>query len=139
MTDYIIANGIALSCRIGWPEEERLFPQRLLVSLRMGVDTRAAARSLRLEDSVCYLQVCDALREFAASRTWVLVEELAESAVELLFERFPLIESVNMVIQKFVLPGVEWTGVEITRERGYQSCLNDSCAASSVASITSSV
>jgi dihydroneopterin aldolase len=117
MSDYVIAHKIETFCRIGWPEEERLFPQRLLVSLRMGVDTRPAAHSIRLEDSVCYLQVCDTVRELGASRTWVLVEELAEALAQRLFEGFPLIATINMVIEKFVIPGVEWTGIEINRQR----------------------
>jgi dihydroneopterin aldolase len=117
MTDYIVANKIETFCRIGWSEEERLFPQRLLISLRLGIDTRAAAKSIRLEDSVCYLSVCDTVKELAASRTWVLVEELAESVTERLFEGFPLISSINMVVEKFVIPGVQWTGIEINRQR----------------------
>ncbi len=117
MSDYVLANKIETFCRIGWPEDERLFPQRLLISVRLGVDTRPAAKSVRLEDSVCYLSVCDTVRELAASRTWVLVEELAEALAQRLFEGFPLVGTINMVVEKFVIPGVGWTGIEINRER----------------------
>jgi dihydroneopterin aldolase len=117
MTDFVIAHKIETFSRIGCTEEERSFPQRLLVSARLGVDTKMAAMSKDLRHSVCYATVCSRVREIGASQPWVLVEELAEVCVERLFEEFSLITEAHLVIEKFVLPGVEWVGVEIHRSR----------------------
>jgi dihydroneopterin aldolase len=117
MTDFVIANKIETFCRIGCSAEERAFPQRLLVSARLGVDTKRAASTKDLNDSVCYATVCALVREIGSSRPWVLVEELAETCAERLFESFHLISEVHLVIEKFILPGVEWVGVEIHRSR----------------------
>ncbi len=117
MSDFVIAKKIETFCKIGCTAEERAFPQRLLVSARLGVDTRQAASTAELGDSVCYATVCALVRELASSRSWVLVEELAETCASRLFEHFALISDVNLVVEKFVLPGVEWTGIEINRRR----------------------
>lgn len=117
MTDFVIAHKIETFCRIGCSEAERAFPQRLLVSARLAVDTKMAATSKDLRHSVCYATVCNRIREIGASQSWVLVEELAEVCVERLFEEFGLISEAHLTVEKFILPGVEWVGVEIHRAR----------------------
>jgi dihydroneopterin aldolase len=117
MSDFVIAHKIEAFCRIGCSEAERAFPQRLLISARLAVDTKKAATTKDLKDSVCYATVCNRIREIGASRPWVLVEELAEVCAERLFEEFSLISEAHLVIEKFILPGVEWVGVEIHRTR----------------------
>ena len=117
MTDFVIANKIETFCRIGCSAEERAIPQRLLISARLGVDTKRAATTQNLNDSVCYATVCSLVREIGGCRPWVLVEELAESCAERLFDSFGLISEVHLVVEKFILPGVEWVGVEIHRSR----------------------
>jgi len=117
MTDFILAHKIETFSRIGCTEAERSFPQRLLISTRLGVDARKPALSKNLSDSVCYATVCQMIREIGASQPWMLVEELAEVCAERLFERFPLITELQLVVEKFILPGVEFVGVEIHRFR----------------------
>lgn len=117
MTDFVIAHKIETFCRIGCSADERAFPQRLLVSARLGVDTKRAALTQDLSDSVCYATVCSLIREIGASRPWVLVEELAETCAKQLFDSFHLISEVHLVVEKFILPGVAWVGVEIHRNR----------------------
>jgi dihydroneopterin aldolase len=117
VSDYIMANRIETFCRIGCSEEERAFPQRLRVSVKLGVDTREAARSGDLLKTVNYAAVCDRVREIGASRPWVLVEELAEVFAEKILAEFHLVQDIRIVIEKFVLPGVDWVGCEIYRSR----------------------
>jgi dihydroneopterin aldolase len=47
----------------------------------------------------------------------VLLEELAETYAEHLLREFQQASAVNIVIEKFVLPGVGWVGIEIERGR----------------------
>lgn len=117
MEDYIIASKIEVFCRIGCTEAERAFPQRLLVSLRFTTSTRAAAMSGHLSQTVDYAAACERVREIAAAKEWVLIEELSEAYAEHLLKDFPNASAVNICIEKFVLPGVDWVGVEIKRER----------------------
>lgn len=117
MPDYVLAHKIETFARIGCTAEERSFPQRLLISVRLDVDTRRAAKTKDLSHTVNYAAVCEQVRSTGASQPWVLVEELAETLSEKIFESSPLIQSARITIEKFVLPGVDWVGVEIFRER----------------------
>ena len=117
VSDYVIANRIETFCRIGCSEEERAFPQRLRVTVKMGVDTREAARSGDLTKTVNYATVCERIREIGASRPWVLVEQLAEEYSDKLLEEFRLVRDIRITIEKFVLAGVDWVGCEIYRPR----------------------
>jgi dihydroneopterin aldolase len=115
--DFVFANKIETFCRIGCSEEERSFPQRLMVSVKLGVDTREAARTADLTKTVNYATVCDRVRAIGAARPWVLVEELAEVCAEKILAEFPLVHDIRIVIEKFILPGVESVGCEIHRGR----------------------
>jgi dihydroneopterin aldolase len=117
MSDFVIIHKLEVLCCIGCSEEERAFRQRLLVSARLAVDTRKAGISGRLEDSVNYAAVCDRIREITMSRPFVLVEELAETVADAVLKDFSLASAIHLTIEKFVLPGVEWVGVEIHRSR----------------------
>jgi dihydroneopterin aldolase len=57
-------------------------------------------------------------RALADERPWTLVEEFAENLALRLFERFGPLAGVNILVKKFVLAGVGWSGVEISRSRG---------------------
>ena len=61
------------------------------------------------------------MREVAMSRSFVLVEELAETLTDALLLEFSLSSGVHLTIEKFVLPGVEWVGVDIHRSRQRES------------------
>lgn len=117
VSDYVIASRIETFCRIGCSEEERAFPQRLRVSVKLGVSTKEAARSADLSKTVNYALVCDRVREIGASRPWVLVEELAEEFADKILEEFPLVQDIRVGIEKFILSGVDWVGCEIYRTR----------------------
>lgn len=117
ISDYVIANKIEAFCRIGCSEEERAFPQRLSISVRLGVDTRDAGRTGELAKTVNYAAVCERVREIGASRPWILVEQLAETFAEKILLEFPLVQDIRVIVEKFILPGVEWVGCEIYRSR----------------------
>ena len=117
MTDFVLAPKIEAFCRIGCSEEERSFPQRLLVSVKLETNTQKAARTGDLSQTINYATVCQQVREIGAAKPWVLVEELAEAFADQLLEDFSLAIGVHITIEKFILPGVEWVGVEIQRYR----------------------
>lgn len=117
MPDFVLAHKIETFCRIGCSEAERSFPQRLLVSVRLETATQKAARTGDLSQTINYATVCQRVREIGASQPWVLVEELAETLADQLLEEFSLALGAHIVVEKFILPGVEWVGVEIQRSR----------------------
>jgi dihydroneopterin aldolase len=68
----------------------------------------------RLEKTVDYAQVCEVVKELAASRARNLIETLAEDIAAELLRKFPLCK-VEVVARKYVLSETESVGVKIRR------------------------
>lgn len=117
ISDSVVATDIEAMVRIGCTEAERSYPQRLLVTVRAFTDTRPVANSLNLTDSICYATICQLVRELGEQRPWTLCEEFAEQIAASTLDRFGAATGVTVGIKKFILPGVSWTGVEISRVR----------------------
>lgn len=115
--DWIFVERFRLPLRIGCERSERAHPQNVALDLRFAVDTRAAARSGKLSDTVCYLQVTEVLAELAHRSEWPLLEQFAEEALALLFARFPAAAQIEMRISKFVVAHTDGVGLRVLRSR----------------------
>jgi 7,8-dihydroneopterin aldolase/epimerase/oxygenase len=91
----------------GVSDEERERGQDFLYDIRMGVPD--AAVSDRIEDTVDYREVADAVRELSAGRQFALLEALAAAVADLVVERFG-VERVSVRVRK---PGVRPAGLEV--------------------------
>ena len=65
---------------VGVPDEERAKPQRLLLTVEMEHDFRAAASEDELADTIDYHAVTQRLRAFGDGVHWHLIETLAVDA-----------------------------------------------------------
>ncbi len=115
--DKLIVREFAASARIGWFVPERAFPQRIILDLELGTNTRRAAKTKDLADSVCYLTVKEQVQKFIETGEWVLLEELAERISEFIFTNFSPVLTIRLQIRKFLLTDATWGGIEIIRER----------------------
>lgn len=117
--DRLFVNEQSIHCSIGLTAEERAYPQRILLSTQIGLSTPMAeiGRSVDLSRGVCYATLAARFNEHARSRSWTLVEELAESLAELGFREFPAVNVIQIEIQKFVVPETSSVGIRITRLR----------------------
>lgn len=116
--DAIEIRGLWLESRIGITKEERSRPQSLRVSLRLEVgDLSGAARSDRIEQTVDYDELSQAVRRVAASFPRHLLERLAEEIAEEVLLR-PQVNRVSVVLEKFPLPHAEAVAVSLRRDRG---------------------
>jgi len=102
--------------RVGVTEEERAKPQRLLVTLEMGVDFRAAAHSDNLAETIDYASVAQRLGQFGEDRHWELIETLAVDIATMILEEYRP-EQVRVEVKKFILPEVRHVAVSLTRSR----------------------
>lgn len=70
--------GIRLSVRLGCPADERREPQpvEIDISIRFDPPPRAMVTD-RLEDTVCYSVLVDAIKKVVADREFSLIEHLA--------------------------------------------------------------
>ena len=102
---------------IGVPDQERLNPQRLLVTLEMTGESFAHAAST---DSVAwtidYAVVATRMKELAGRRPRKLLETLAEDLSVDLLKNFP-IRRLTLEIKKFILTDAQYVSVKIERAK----------------------
>jgi dihydroneopterin aldolase len=89
--------GLAVFGRHGVLEEERRNGQEFLYDI--GLDVGDAGVTDRIEDAVDYREVADCVREVSDSRSFNLIEALAQTIADALLERFP-VRSVQVRVTK---------------------------------------
>lgn len=108
--DQIQIKRLEVFANHGVLEEENRLGQKFLVSVRMGVDARTPGQSDELADSVNYAQVSEIICREAQGHTFRLIERLAEHLAEQILLEFPLVQSVDLEIEK------PWAPVRIPLE-----------------------
>ncbi len=112
--DQIEIRNLEVFSRIGVPEEERRESQRLTVSLVFEPSRSFEGLEDRIENTVDYAAVCEAVKKVAAARPRKLVETLAEELAAHLLAQFS-IWRLSVEIRKFILPETEYVAVRIER------------------------
>ena len=112
--DRIVIEDLEVMACVGVPDEERASPQRLLLTVELGVDVSRAAASDDLRHTVDYGAVSRRLTAWAGSGSWRLIETVAVQAAELLQREFG-VGSVRVCVKKFILPQTRHVAVEVTR------------------------
>ncbi len=115
--DKIFIRGLKVETIIGIYDWERTLKRPLVFDVELGFDTREAASSDRMRDSIDYAAVGQTIRDIALELQPQLLETLAEKIARTLFDRFPVL-SVRLTIDKpGAIPDVKGIGVEIDRRR----------------------
>jgi dihydroneopterin aldolase len=119
-TDVTIeVTGLSLYTHLGVTEAEREVGQRLVIDLRLEVGECDAIVTDRVEDTIDYAEVCEAVALAAQQRSYRTLERLCAAVAQRLVEHFGA-ESVWIKIAKpeppIPLP-VEEVAVELWRER----------------------
>lgn len=121
MPDRILIHDLAFTGPHGWFEHERINGCRFVVDVILTLDTRPAARSDRLRDTVDYGAVSECLLAVGTGQSVNLLERLAERLAEALLSGFPAIEGVALTLRKLDPPipgGPAAVGIQIERHRG---------------------
>jgi len=111
--------GLSLFTHLGATEAEREVGQRLVIDLRLEVGECDAIVTDRVQDTIDYAEVCEAVALAAQQRSYRTLERLCAAVAHRLVEHFGA-ESVWIKIAKpeppIPLP-VEEVAVELWRER----------------------
>jgi len=107
---------IEADCRIGVTEQERSGFQKLLISIELPIDARRASRSDRMEDAVDYARIVDQTRAFCRSRSFHLIETLAEQLAQTILQDNQA-AAVQVSVKKRALEGVGYAAVVLERRR----------------------
>lgn len=101
---------------VGVPDEERLKPQRLLLTIEMDHDFRAAAASDDLAATIDYFDVCQKIIALGKGRSWKLIEKLASDIADLVLIGYGP-ATVTVTVKKFPLPQAKQVSVTLTKQR----------------------
>ena len=116
MPDLIHIEELELLARLGVPDDERATPQRLALNLTIEPARDFRALDDRIENTVDYFEVAQAVQKIAASRPRRLLETLAEEIAQAVLERFAVRE-VAVELRKFILPDTAFVAVRLRRGR----------------------
>ena len=115
--DYILIDSLEVYTQVGCTEQERAFAQRLVFDLEILLSPKRPASQCDLSNTVCYDQVCQTIAKLCQQQEWVLLEDIAESALDSIFETQQLAQTIEFTIKKQIVPGTNWTGIRFKRNR----------------------
>lgn len=98
--------------------EENVLGQKFEVSIVLYTNVRKAGLTDELECSINYGEVCGYVKHLLEEQTYHLIEKMAEKLAESLLLRYPLLEKVDVKVEKPwapILIPVENVGIEISR------------------------
>jgi dihydroneopterin aldolase len=97
--DRIFIEKLSLRGKHGVHEQERKSEQEFLIDISAEFDTRKAALSEDLADTLNYVRFCDIARETVENNSFFLIEKLAETiAQEILMDM--RIQKVEVTVRK---------------------------------------
>ena len=115
--DEIEIRRLKVSAHIGVPDEERAAAQDLWLSVWMHPAQGFTGLADEVENTVDYHRVSIELAELASAKPRRLIETLATDIAEHLLSSHPL-SSVEVKVEKRILPDADFVAVKIRRERG---------------------
>ena len=101
---------------VGVADAERAKPQRLLLTIDLGLDFTSASISDRIEKTINYQAVADDLLRFGENRSWKLLEKLAANIADALLSKYKP-QSVAVEVKKFIIPQARYVSVSLARSR----------------------
>jgi dihydroneopterin aldolase len=116
----ILIDGLEFYAYHGASDPEQVVGHRYLVDVRLSVDTRLAAASDRLTDTVSYSRVAKRIVQVGTEEQFRLLETLAGRLADMIFAEFPPVQALCLRVRKMCPPMnaiVASVGVEITRRR----------------------
>jgi dihydroneopterin aldolase len=112
--DQIHIEQLEIFARIGVPDEERLAPQRLTVSITLWPKQDTRDSGDQIGRTVNYSAVAEAARNFVRDQSVNLIETLADRLAMHLLGSFA-IQEIRVELRKFVLPDAKYVSVTVTR------------------------
>jgi dihydroneopterin aldolase len=115
--DTVFIERLEIEALIGVHHFERARPRPLLVDLELGIDSRRAAASDAVADTIDYDAVCSRIATLAIATRFALVETLAERLAEMLMREFGTPWLRLRIAKPGAVPAARAAGVLIERGR----------------------
>lgn len=80
MNSYLNINALELEIFLGWPKEERARKQIVKIDIHISFpETPSACQSDEINDTYCYRELIDGLRDKTAGKHFRLIEHLTQT------------------------------------------------------------
>lgn len=120
MKDTVELRGIRVLAHCGVTLEERDVRQTIEIDLDLEADQYQAGQSDDLCDAIDYEPLCNAIEEIAETRSFALIEKMAQTIVDEILEQDERIDAVTITLRKIVPPvhvEIATAAVKIRRSR----------------------
>lgn len=115
--ETIVIRRLAVEALIGVPDKERAAPQTLFISVVITPDQCFAQMEDRIEKTVDYQAVANWIAACVAEKPRHLIETLAHELAQGILDRFSVARSVEVEVEKHVLPETDAVLVRTARTR----------------------
>ena len=115
--DMLRIRDLTLRCRVGVTAAERRKPQDVVITVELAADLRKACRSDRLADTVDYKAIKLKILRECETRSFKLIERLAQRVAEIAFEDSRVRQVTGSVQKPGALRFARCSEVEIRRSR----------------------
>lgn len=115
--DTIFLTDMRVETVVGIWEWERKIRQTVSIDLEMGVDTRRAAATDDIADTLNYKQVAKRVQQYVGDSNFQLVETIAEKIAETVLAEFDVAWIDVRVNKSGAIRGAKDVGVKIRRFR----------------------
>lgn len=118
--DSIFLQEALFSMHIGVSKQERLIDQPVVVTITMYTDTKKAATSDAIKDTINYDQVHAVIKHLTEEKEYKLIETAAEEMATVILTQFSKVEKVRLQLKKpaaMAHKHVAAAGIVITRSR----------------------
>jgi dihydroneopterin aldolase len=106
---------LKVKTHIGVPDEERAEVQELLVTVKITPRVPFSATGDEIGQTIDYAALAEGLKVLALAKPRKLIETLASDIADLVLGH-PLAVSVEVMVEKFILPDAECVAVRLSRE-----------------------
>ena len=120
--DKITIRNLEIFANHGVFPEENVLGQKFILTIVLYLDTRRAGKTDCLEASLHYGEISQFVQDFVKGHTWKLLESVAENLAQALLLAYPLLQSVDLEIQKPWAPiGLPLETVSVSISRGWHT------------------
>jgi dihydroneopterin aldolase len=113
--DSIFIEDLQITCVVGVADWERRTRQKIVVSVELRTDTRAAGGADSLEATIDYASACEGITQIAVEGQFKLIETLAEEIAKWLLQTFAASAVAVEVKKPRALSEAASAGVRIER------------------------
>lgn len=120
--DYIKITGLKIFAYHGVLPEEKKQGQDFYLNANLYYDMKPAGKSDVLGDALNYADCCRFMEEIVTSRSYDLIEAVAEQLCRALLFHYPMLRRVQLELCKPHAPiGMPFTDVSVNMERGWHT------------------